>query len=111
MKPLPESSCDSASTALSPARQRAGGSDSNDSARRASMNAATPAARAPPDCASVGMIMSLNSSTTANSAGVKNFPVWTVGTLPSGSAIAAPAAAVACSISRRVSFFFIGCPA
>ncbi len=65
-------SCDSASTALIPARQRSGSSFSNASASLASMKAATPAARAPPDCASVGMIMSLISSTSANSAGVKN---------------------------------------
>src|ERR1051325_2307733 len=68
MNVLPFVCCDSASTALIPERQRCGGSFSNDSAMRASMNAATPAARAPPDCLSVGVIMSLSSSTSAYSA-------------------------------------------
>ena len=65
------------------------------------MYAATPAARAPPDLSSVGMIKSLSSSTTANSAGVKNFlaACARAGIVTDGSDSAA--AAVACSISRR----------
>ncbi len=77
------------------------------------MYATTAAARAPPERSSVGMIMSLSSSTTANSAGVKNLPVWAAAIFPNGSAMAAAAAApaaVAWIISRRVSFF-IGSPA
>ncbi len=112
MKPLPCISADNASTALIPARHRSPWSFSNASARRPSMKSATPAARAPADCWSVGMMMSLISSTSANSAGVKNLGLGAWGSgletaFTRGSAAAA--AAVCWIISRRE--IFIGSPA
>ncbi len=94
-------------TARRPARKRSLRCASSESARRRSISPATRAARAPGETSSVGMIMSDSSSTSANSAGVKNRAAKACSvSAASGRAESSgstSAAALAPSISRRVS--------